>query len=700
MRKSIIVRAPVLSMSGYGEQSRFAIRALRKHESSMDIYIIPVSWGQTGWIHEDTEERAWMDGRIKETVGYIQSGGKFDYSLQITIPNEWENMAAYNIGFTAGIETTKVSPEWIQKTNFMNKVIVVSNHSKNVFENTIYKHKDPNTGVEKTLSCTTPIDVVNFCISDTATEEIDLELDYDFNYLVVCQNGPRKNLENTIKWFIEENYDQKVGLVLKTFTKAGSIIDRTYTSKWLENILSKPEYAGRDCKIYLLHGDLRPEEMNGLYTHPKIKSLISITHGEGFGLPMFEAASHGLPVISSGWSGQCDYLYMPVEKKKGKKTKTTMVPHFSEVDYKIGPIPKEAVWNTVVPEGSSWCYPEQGSYKLRLRQMRKFYDKNLSRAKKLQEWINETFTPAAQYDKFIVASNIDVTRAEDVNYVWVSDFFADQLTGGAELSLQALMDKTPGSYIKINSASLTKEALDYYSKCKWIIGNIANLEPDIREAFMTAEIDYTFIEFDYKFCEYRNPLLYETLEDEKCDYSSTQLGKDMVKFVNGSKQTFFMSEKQKDIYLDNLEGLDTDKLLVLSSIFDDSFFEKVEQLRETQKDNPRNKWLVLGSRSWVKGSNESEEHCKKNNMEYEVVQDLTHDDLLAKMSTAEGICFKPTGLDTCPRFVIEAKLLGCKLDLNENVQHLEEDWFKSNDIDTTMAYLKQRPSVFWDRVGA
>ena len=220
----------------------------------------------------------------------------------------------------------------------------------------------------------------------------------------------------------------------------------------------------------------------------------------------------------------------------------------------------------------------------------------------------------------------------------------------------------------------------------------------MRESFQSTGIDYTFIEFDYKFCEYRNPLLYETLEDEKCDYASTQLGKDIVKFVNGSKQTFFMSEKQKDIYLENLEGLDADKLLVLSSIFDDSFFDKIEKLRESQKDSPRKKWLVLGSRSWVKGSSESEEYCKKNDMEYEVVQDLAHDDLLAKMATAEGICFKPTGLDTCPRFVIEAKLLGCKLDLNENVQHLEEDWFKSKDINATMAYLKQRPSVFWDRV--
>ena len=174
----------------------------------------------------------------------------------------------------------------------------------------------------------------------------------------------------------------------------------------------------------------------------------------------------------------------------------------------------------------------------------------------------------------------------------------------------------------------------------------------------------------------------------------------MVDFVNASRQTFFMSQRQKDIYIENLKGLKEDKLCVLSSVFDDSFFAKIEELRQSQNGAERDKWIVLGSRSWVKGSTQSEEYCKENNMDYEIVTGLGHDELLDKMSTAKGICFKPSGLDTCPRFVIEAKLLGCELELNENVQHLEEDWFKSEDVDKTIAYLKQRPTEFWSRVSA
>ena len=107
MRQRIIVKAPCLSMSGYGEQSRFALRALRAYEDKYEIFVIPLKWGETGWIHSDTEERKWLDERIRQTILYVQNGGQFDISFQITIPNEWEPMAPINIGYTAGIETNK-----------------------------------------------------------------------------------------------------------------------------------------------------------------------------------------------------------------------------------------------------------------------------------------------------------------------------------------------------------------------------------------------------------------------------------------------------------------------------------------------------------------------------------------------------------------------------------------------------------------
>jgi hypothetical protein len=159
----------------------------------------------------------------------------------------------------------------------MDKVITISEHSKWGFTNTTYQGQNSQTNEPMTLACNTPVEVVHYPVKTYKTlPELELNLDFDFNFLVVAQQGPRKNLENTIKWFVEENIDQKVGLVVKTFIKNGALIDREHTEKMLSNVLAK--YPDRKCKVYLLHGRLSDQELASLYTHPKIKALVKSKH--------------------------------------------------------------------------------------------------------------------------------------------------------------------------------------------------------------------------------------------------------------------------------------------------------------------------------------------------------------------------------------------------------------------------------------
>jgi len=396
MKQKIVLKGPVLSQSGYGEQARFALRCLRSREDIFDIYVIPTNWGQTGWVSEANEERTWTDNRIAQTHIFTQQGGQFDMSLQVTIPNEWEKLAPINIGYTAGIETTKVAPVWLQKANEMDRVIVVSNHSKDVFENTTYQGQNSQTGQPVHLACQTPIEVVNYPVRNFKKQKLNLKLDYDFNYLAISQWGPRKNFDNLVKWFLEENFDQEVGLVLKTSVKNNSIIDREHTGSRLKSLLNRFGGDNCKCKIYLVHGDLTPEEMNGLYQHSKIKALVSTAHGEGYGLPLFEAAYNGLPVVVSGWSGHCDFLYMPDGRRKGKKK-----PMFASVEYDLQNVQKEAVWDNVVQADSQWAFPREGSFKRRLREVRSEYSRFKRNAKKLQKYLVENFTEEEIYGAFV-----------------------------------------------------------------------------------------------------------------------------------------------------------------------------------------------------------------------------------------------------------------------------------------------------------
>jgi len=397
-RKKILVRGPAMSLSGYGEQCRFALRALRAYEDVFDIYLVNIGWGETGFITEDDEERSWLDATLKKTIEYMQANpeNRFDMSLQVTIPNEWDNLAPVNVGYTAGIETTKISPEWVQKSLEMDRIIVTSQHSKFGFDNTVYQAQNPQTGEVVPVKCNVPVEAVNYCTREVSAQKIDLKLDYEFNFLTMAQYGPRKNLDNTIRWFVEAFREQEVGLVVKAFTKTNSIIDRTYTEKRLQNLLS--QYEDRKCKVYLVHGSMSTQELHGLYENKKIKALINLSHGEGFGLPMFEAAQSGLPIIAPAWSGHCDFLYGPVKNKKTKKVKVR--PLFARVEYSMAPVQPEAVWNSVIQADSMWCYPQEKSYKSVLQEVVKDYSRFTGQARRLKKHIENTFTPENQYKQF------------------------------------------------------------------------------------------------------------------------------------------------------------------------------------------------------------------------------------------------------------------------------------------------------------
>lgn len=395
-KRKLLFRAPVLTRSGYGEQSRFALRALRSREDLFDIYIHPLEWGSTSWINEDSEERNWIDQRVEAAVHHIQANGTFDVSVQVTIPNEFEKVATHNVGFTAGIETTKVAHEWILKGNEMDSLIVVSNHSKDVFEKTIYEAINEATNQKVNLKLEKPITAVNYPVKQyDDLKALELELDYDFNFVCIAQLGPRKNLENTINWFIEEFQFEEVGLVVKTNISKNCQMDRELVHGRLLALLGKPEFKDRKCKIYLLHGDLTDKEMHEIYLNPKIKSLITFSHGEGFGLPVYEAAYTGIPVVSTAWSGQLDFLV----DEKGQN-------RFYDVSYDLLPIPESAEWKGVLVKGSMWAYPREASAKNKMRECYNDYISGNDEACNYAEELKERFSPEKQYAAFIEALNL------------------------------------------------------------------------------------------------------------------------------------------------------------------------------------------------------------------------------------------------------------------------------------------------------
>lgn len=382
--KTVLLRAPVLTLSGYGVHARQVAKWLFDQEEKLNLDITTelLNWGHTGWI-VDPEAEDGLAGRILQASG--NSKQFYDITIQLQLPNEWNPMlGACNIGITAGVETDRCNPSWIDSINQMDLVVVPSEFTKQSFM---------SSG-----NVTTDIVVIPEAFMNAATEEskpIQLDLPTKFNFLVFGQitgNTPdndRKNLAYTIKWLSEALANRPdVGVVVKSNIVRNTKLDRMACANMFAKLVEEVK-QGPGPQFYLLHGNMKDEEVVSLYKHPSMKALISLTHGEGYGLPLLEAAACGLPVMATNWSGHLEFL------KYGK---------FLPIEYKLSPIHESRVDNQIFIPGAMWAYPLEQDFK---RKVLKFVDSpDLPKqwAKELQTKILELFsqqTISNQYSKHL-----------------------------------------------------------------------------------------------------------------------------------------------------------------------------------------------------------------------------------------------------------------------------------------------------------
>ena len=382
----VIVSCPIDTFSGYGARSRDVVKALFK-TGKYDIKIMPQRWGNTpyGALNADiAEEKQILDNYYP--APQLQS--QPDVWIQITVPNEFQPVGKYNIGITAGIETTICAPTWIEGINKMNLTLVSSEHAKKVFEESKFERRNKQTNAsEGTLVLEKPIQVLfegadlekYFPMSDDEIPADELvealdEIETDFNFLFVGHWLPggfgedRKNVGLMIRMFLEafKNKKNATGLILKVSHGPASIMDREEVLKKIDAIKNEVKTATLP-NIYLLHGELEDSQMNFLYNHPKVKAMLSFTKGEGFGRPLLEFTLSQKPLLASGWSGHLDFLD----------------PEFANlIPGEVKAVDKSAV-NDFILEQGGWFNIDQGYAIGLMKDIFENYKKYLPKAKQL-----------------------------------------------------------------------------------------------------------------------------------------------------------------------------------------------------------------------------------------------------------------------------------------------------------------------------
>jgi len=408
--KKIILNGPLLSQSGYGKQARFALDALLSQPDKFDVYVATTNWGKTSWITTKDVYYNKIHKLLEKTQRYVSSSGaSFDIHVQVGIPNEIKKLAPVNILYTAGTETNIVSHSWLNMINQIDRVITVSNHSTLGFTNSAYEIRENNkaTGL---IKAEVPVEHVSYPVpgfhfkNDAEFPNLELE---NFTFLAVSQWGPRKNLDATIAWFVEEFRNDDVTLLLKVSTMNHSVPDFYTTKKRMENI--KKSFGEVKCKIKFVHGDCTDNEFDKLYQVKNVNCFINIAHGEGFGLPIFEAAYNGVPVVTHGWSGPSDFLYMGSEEK------------FARVPMYLNQIQPEAVWADILIKDSAWAFVNKEDYQKTIRKVYDNYEEYKTKAIELQDYLYKNFTEEKMYNKFCDLVSGETTVNEKDIEKWLED---------------------------------------------------------------------------------------------------------------------------------------------------------------------------------------------------------------------------------------------------------------------------------------
>ena len=396
IKPKLVISCPATSRSGYGDHARDLIKSLISM-NRFDIEIMDQRWGGCP-KNALTEKEEAISSLIMETN---ELKYKPDIWIQVTVPNEFQPVGIYNIGITAGMETNLVSPQWIEGINRMDKIIVPSEHSKRVFIESSYDKMDKNTKKKQgTLKCEVPIEVL-FEGSDISifkkTTDIPItviesmkKVKEDFCFLMVGHwlqgdfGHDRKDVGGVIKVFCDtfNKLKNKPALIIKTSGATYSVTDREEMLKRVRFILKAVD--NNRVSIYLLHGDMTPEELNGLYNHKNVKAMVSFTHGEGYGRPLQEFSITGKPTIASGWSGQVDFLSEYGILLKGN----------------LGKIHESSVWKDVILKDSGWFFIDPNYASAVLKDVYKNYKAHLTRSRKQTQYIKENFTLDLMLEKF------------------------------------------------------------------------------------------------------------------------------------------------------------------------------------------------------------------------------------------------------------------------------------------------------------
>jgi hypothetical protein len=269
--------------------------------------------------------------------------------------------------------------------------------------------------------------------------------------------------------------------------------------------------------------------------------------------------------------------------------------------------------------------------------------------------------------------------------VFLADFFKEQVTGGAEINDNTLiefLDNQNLLHAKINCYEITPEYLLANKDKYYIISNFVSLKT-VCKATLYQFCKYSIYEHDYKFLKCRNPINFPEFIAPKGELTN-------LNFYKGAHRVICLSKLQKGIYeknlsLKNLENIGT-------SLFSE---ELIEFLLSLSKGEKVKEYAVIESNNIIKCTDKTVQFCKQKKWDYDLISNPDNNEFLKILSEYQNLVFMTGHPEPTPRLAIECKLMGVNMIAPRNLIGIaSEDWFKKRGTEFVTGLRDARQNAY------
>ena len=267
------------------------------------------------------------------------------------------------------------------------------------------------------------------------------------------------------------------------------------------------------------------------------------------------------------------------------------------------------------------------------------------------------------------------------NIIYISDFFINEVRGGAELSDDVVINFLERSGLNIRRITSNNFNPNVDKASTYIISNFTGLSEDKKNYLKKNK--YIIIERDQKYVKSRNTAEYLNFVAPQSEVINED-------FYRNAKKVFCLTNHQADLFIKHID------LPNVAALGCTQFSDKqLNILRNNLDSKKNNQYAIING----KRKDKAIALCERENLKYNIIPNLPYRKFINELSNYKGIVFFSHAVESCCRLLIEARVLEMEIITDNRNGCTYENWFRTKKGEELLNFLEIKMSRVLKEIG-